>query len=548
MIAVLSDRVQGQNKVPIKALIKENIYKDSVALMRAAQLVVARTGVRRATMLMGTRGNKDLLAQAGLLDPAIQNAQPNDIMIVIEDDSDDAATAAMSQVHALIEGEEQKKADKDTADAPPRSIAAGLALAPKANLAQISVPGPYAGAEALKALHQGLNVFLFSDNVALEQERAIKDLARRKGLLVMGPDCGTAIIRGVPLGFANVVRQGSVGLVGASGTGLQEVTCRIHQLGSGISHAIGTGSRDISEAIGGSTMSQALRLLAADRSTNIIVIVSKPPSASVRQRIIREAQKIGKPVVACFLGDDASNIAPASSVHPVSTLYDAAAKAVSLEGGNAIAVNGDMARSTDEVAAARSLAREQRFVRGLFSGGTFCYEAQIIWRLHGISTYSNAPLDTKYRLADGAASREHCAIDLGSDEFTVGRPHPMIDPTLRVERLLHEARDPSVAAILLDVVLGYGSHNDPAGVLSVAIREAKSTAARHGRDLPIICFVCGTEEDPQVLSVQEDKLRREGVLLAPNSTAAAELAAEIVLRTAPSARQSARAAVTSQLL
>lgn len=532
--------------MPIKALVKANIYKDSVALMRASQLVVARTGVRRATLLMGTRGNKDLLAQAGLLDPAIKNAQPNDIMIVIEDDSDDAAAAAINQVHTLIEGEEPKRAGRDTGDALPRSIASGVALAPNANLAQISVPGSYAGAEALKALHQGLNVFLFSDNVPLEQERIVKDLARRKGLLVMGPDCGTAIIGGVPLGFANVVRRGTIGLVGASGTGLQEVTCRIHQLGGGISHAIGTGSRDISEAIGGSTMSQALELLARDSGTNIVTVVSKPPAASVQRRIVREAEGIGKPVVMCFLGA-ASDAAPASSVHLVSTLYDAAAKAVALERGNAL-VGSQTMPLPEAIANAQLLGHDQQFVRGLFSGGTFCYEAQIIWRQQGIRAFSNAPLNADCRLADGAASHGHCAIDLGSDEFTIGRPHPMIDPSLRIERLLQEARDPSVAVILLDVVLGYGSHEDPAGVLAPAIRESKSAAARHGRSLPIVCFVCGTEEDPQILSVQEGKLLHEGVLLAPSSTAAAKLAAEIVNQTAPPARQTTRSPASSKSL
>src|SRR5579883_1418312 len=289
--------------------------------MRIAQEVVARTGVRRATLLMGTRGNKDLLAQAGLLDAAVQNAQPSDVMIVIDDEAVDLIAQAVRTAESLIEGEQPRRDGKEPADAPPRSIAMGLALAPNANLAQISVPGPYAGAEALKALRQGLNVFLFSDNMPLEQERAIKELGRRKGLLVMGPDCGTAIIHGVPLGFANVVRRGHIGLVGASGTGLQEVTCRIHQMGAGVS-----------QEIGGSTMCHALELLAADRDTNVVVIVSKPPSAAVRQRVLRDAESIGKPVVVCFLGSSDRGVAGQGQVHLASTLYDAAAQAVMLVG------------------------------------------------------------------------------------------------------------------------------------------------------------------------------------------------------------------------
>jgi len=527
--------------VAIKAVIKRNLYKDSVALMRIAQEVVARTGVRRATLLMGTRGNKDLLAQAGLLDAAVQNAQPSDVMIVIDDEAVDLIAQAVRTAESLIEGEQPRRDGKEPADAPPRSIAMGLALAPNANLAQISVPGPYAGAEALKALRQGLNVFLFSDNMPLEQERAIKELGRRKGLLVMGPDCGTAIIHGVPLGFANVVRRGHIGLVGASGTGLQEVTCRIHQMGAGVSHAIGTGSRDMYEEIGGSTMCHALELLAADRDTNVIVIVSKPPSAAVRQRVLRDAESIGKPVVVCFLGSSDRGIASQGQVHLASTLYDAAAQAVKLVGVRP-SLGEDTPLQEAIAGEARKLRAEQKYLRGLFSGGTFCSEAQIIWRQCQITAYSNAPLDREHRLADGAASREHCAIDLGSDEFTVGRPHPMIDHRLRIERLLAEARDPSVAAILLDVVLGYGSHEDPAGTLGPAIREAKAAAARDGRYLPIICFVCGTEDDPQILSVQEEKLRREGVFLAPSSTTAARLAAALVRGVAMESGQTRRPA------
>ncbi len=518
--------------VPIHASLKTNLYKDSVALMRISQLAAARTGVRRATLLMGTQGNKDLLAQAQLLQPAVKDAQPNDIMIVIEDDSSEAIAAAAREIHSLIAGEEPKSGGGQAAELPLRSIAAAAAVTPDANLAQISVPGPYAAAEALKALRRGLNVFLFSDNVPLAQERFIKELGLRKNLLVMGPDCGTAIIRGVPLGFANVVRRGCVGLVGASGTGLQEVTCQIHRLGEGVSHAIGTGSRDVHEEIGGTTMLQGLDLLAADKETKVIVLVSKPPSPGVQQRVLSRVAGIEKPVVVCFLGGNMTD-APGSRLHVAATLQDAAAKAVALARGNEPDRAVEAEPQVDAVVS--GFAPGQRYIRALYSGGTFCSEAQVIWRQSGIAAYSNVAIDAALRLPDGARSREHSAIDLGSDEFTVGRPHPMIDPRMRIERLLQEARDPAVAVVVLDVVLGYGSHPDPAGALAPAIRETKAIAAREGRQLSIICFVCGTEEDPQRLSVQQQRLQDVNACVVPSSTAAAMLAAAMVTRTTSSA-------------
>ena len=521
--------------MPIHASLRTNLYKDSVALMRISQLAVARTGVRRATLLMGTRGNKDLLAQAGLLQPAVRDAQPSDIMIVTEDDSSDAIAAATREIQSLIAGEEPKRDGKQAADLPLRSIAAAAAVATDANLAQISVPGPYAAAEALKALRRGLNVFLFSDNVPLAQERAIKELALRKNLLVMGPDCGTAIIRGVPLGFANVVRRGCVGLVGASGTGLQEVTCQIHRLGEGVSHAIGTGSRDVYEEIGGTTMLQALDLLAADNGTKVIVLVSKPPSPAVQKRVLSRLAAIEKPVVVCFLGSDTTDTSGAR-ISVAATLQDAAVKAVALARGNRADHAAEAEPRLDAVAP--EFAPSQRYIRALYSGGTFCSEAQVVWRRSGIDAYSNAAIDTLHRLPDGTRSREHSAIDLGGDEFTVGRPHPMIDPRMRIERLLQEATDPAVAVIVLDVVLGYGSHQDPAGALAPAIQAAKEIAAREGRHLSIICFVCGTEEDPQRLSVQQQKLQEVKARLASSSTAAAMLAAAMVTRMAGRATDS----------
>jgi len=511
--------------VPIAATTRKNFYKDSVALMRIAQTVGTRAGLARVSLLMGTPANKDLLGQAGLLAPGIAGAAPSDLMILVEGEQQ-ALTDALDAIEAALAGGDAQS-PAGAVEIAPRSIAMGLERLAGATLAQVSVPGPYAAAEALKALKHGLHVFLFSDNVPLAEEQAVKRLAAKKGLLVMGPDCGTAIIAGVPLGFANAVRRGAIGVVGASGTGMQEVTCRIHQLGEGVSHALGTGSRDVYDEIGGTTLLAGIALLARDPATRVIVVVSKPPAASVAERALAAVRQSGKPAVVLFLGVE---LPGGGDVHPVATLEQAAAAAVAAARGTRPAAASTAPPAAFEAAVAR-LAPAQKFLRGLYSGGTYCTEAQLVWRAAGIATWSNAPLDRRLALAHRAASREHTAIDLGADEFTVGRPHPMIDFAARLERLAAEARDPSVAAIVLDVVLGYGAHADPAGALAPAVRAARAAAAQDGRELPVLGFLCGTEEDPQRLSSQAAALEASGMILAPGSTAAAALAARAATRT-----------------
>ena len=510
--------------MPTAAFTKKNFYKDSVALMRISQTVGGREGIARVSLLMGTPANKDILGQAGLLVAELAGAAPADLMILVEGEQSALAPALEAIETALAGGDATPSAG--TVEIAPRSIAMGQERLAGATLAQVSVPGPYAAAEALKALKRGLHVFLFSDNVPLAEEQAVKRLAAKKGLLVMGPDCGTAIIAGVPLGFANAVRRGGIGVVGASGTGMQEVTCRIHQLGEGVSHAIGTGSRDVYEEIGGTTLLAGLELLARDPATRVIVIVSKPPAASVAERALAAVRKSGKPAVVLFLGAD---LPAGGNVHPVATLEQAAAAAVALVRGTQSPPAASPAPAGFEAAVAK-LVPSQKFLRGLYSGGTYCTEAQLVWRGAGIAAWSNAPLDKRLALPHHAASREHTAIDLGADEFTVGRPHPMIDFTARLERLAAEARDPAVAAIVLDVVLGYGAHADPAGALAPAVRAARAAAAKEGRELLVLGFLCGTDEDPQPLSSQTAQLAESGMLLAAGSTVSASLAARAAAR------------------
>jgi succinyl-CoA synthetase alpha subunit len=406
----------------------------------------------------------------------------------------------------------------------------GVERAPEANLALISVPGDYAAAEARKALALGLHVMLFYDNVGVEDERAIKEFARERGLLVMGPDCGTAIVNGVPLGFANVVRRGDIGLVAASGTGLQEVTCRIHQLGGGVSQALGTGGRDLKDDIGGLTMLQGIEALATDPQTRVIVLISKPPSPAIAQRILDAAAASGKPVVVDFLGASPASVARPGII-AAHSLQHAADAAVTLAQGRA-PPPPDAAPPVERLAAAiAAMAPTQRDVRGLFCGGTFCYETQFVFLGQGLACCSNAPVHGASSYA-GQDTRNagHLFIDLGDDDYTRGRPHPMIDPSQRNAAIRAHAADAAVAALLFDVVLGYGAHPDPAAELATALRDARAIASAQGRALALIGHVCGTDGDPQDRARQLATLAEAGAVVAASNFEAAALAAELALR------------------
>lgn len=515
--------------------------------MRVAQRLLTMPDVVNATLQMGNPANKDILSEAGLLTTAVKDAGPSDIMVVVQANSQAACDEAVKACHAQLAGQgASAQQEGSQSQAPASTIAMGLqrwsSTSISANLVQISVPGAYAAAEALKAVKQGLNVFLFSDNVALEQEVVLKEEATKRGVLVMGPDCGTAIIGGVPLGFANVVRRGHIGLVAASGTGLQEVTTQIDRLGSddgiGVSQAIGTGGRDVYAQVGGATMLQGIQLLAADSQTQVIAIVSKPPAPEVMRKVLAALEATGKPAVVTFLGR--SSQSSSKHVHFANTLVDCAAMAVKLAKQELkLNVKAGKERATVKKKAhtrnypmprAPRFARSQRYLRALFSGGTYAAEAQFVWaQTSGMKVWSNVPIDAAFELpSPRQSSLEHTALDLGDDAFTVGRPHPMIDQTARMERLLQEAADSTVRLILLDVVIGWGAHADPAQELAKAISQAKAIAKRGGRHLAVLGFVCGTESDPQVLSKQEDQLRAVGMVLAPNSASAAWLAGQWV--------------------
>jgi succinyl-CoA synthetase alpha subunit len=510
-----------------------NFYRDSVSLMQLSSRLAKLPGITQASAIMASEANLALLREAKLLDGSAE-AGPNDLLIALQGTHETELDSAMQEAEAAFA--RKPPSSGGVRSQPPRSLEMGLAESPSANFALISTPGDYAAAEAMKALRLGLNVMLFSDNVAGADEIALKRIARAHDLIVMGPDCGTAIIGGVPLGFANVVRRGGIGVVAASGTGLQQVTCLVDRLGEGISHAIGTGGHDLSREVGGITMLQGLAALAADAATKVIVLISKPPAKDIADRVLERARAARKPVVVIFLGADPKAIGGAN-ITPARTLEDAAHAAVAL------------ARRRPPKPAPQQrnfelpkLRRGQKYVRGLYSGGTFCYEASLLLGEALSPVYSNTPVGKAAPLSDVWKSEGHALVDLGDDLFTRGRPHPMIDQRLRNDRIAGEAADPETAVILLDIVLGYGSHADPAEEIAPAIRTARASAKKAGRNLVFVGFVCGTEGDPQGFARQEAALRDAGMMLAPSNAQAVRMAARIAATATPPARRRTRRA------
>jgi FdrA protein len=500
--------------MPLWNFVSKSAYHDSVTLMRLTRDLEAVPGVRRAAAMMATPPNRALLRDAGLLNAEGDAAGPTDLVVAVDAADEPAARATEAAAREALRGAAARPAPG--AQAAPRTLRGAMRRMAGASLALISVPGIYAGAEAFKALGSGLHVMLFSDNVPVETEIALKRLGRERGLFVMGPDCGTAIIDGVPLGFANVVPRGRIGIAAASGTGLQEVACLVAHAGEGISHAIGVGGRDLSDAVGGLGMDQALDALAADPATAVVCVIGKPPGAQVAARLRDRLARLGKPAVAHFVGDPAG---PGS-------LEDCALNAVALARGERPRAQ-PRAPSSDEIesavtSAVRDLAPGQRFVRGVYSGGTLAWEA--------LSTLKASLSDVTPGVTGGGTG--HRVVDLGEDVFTVGRPHPMLDGSVRRDWIAKEARDASAAVLLIDVVLGHGAHPDPAGELLPALDSARRGARASGRGLAVVASVTGTDEDPQDRGAQVARLRAAGVVVMPSNFQAATLATLIATHAA----------------
>ncbi len=511
--------------MPSGYVIRKHEYYDSVFLMSVNKRLSDTPGIEESAVLMGTEANKRLLDQIGISSPGIDSAQPNDLIVAVIGETNETVADALENLDHVL-----KMMTVGGPVSSVRTLKAALERKPAANLAVFSVPGEYAADEARRALHSGLNVFIFSSNIPREQELELKLLGRSLGLLVMGPDCGTSILHGTGIGFANRVRRGTIGAVGPSGTGLQEFTSQVHNAGGGISHAIGTGSKDLSDAIGGLTTLAALQLLEDDAGTEVIAIVAKPPGKETLQALLNRGRTLMKPLIGCFLGIEQASIFQAGPIQWGRTIDDAAAQALRAAGveTKALAEVSD-SEPKEQLDSIRSgWKRGARYLRGVFAGGTFCYQTQQILFDAGIAVYSNGPIDDAYQLSDPALSQEHTVVDMGDEHFTLGKPHPMIDSTERARRILVEAADPGVAILLLDFILGYNAANDPVGDLLDTIQEAQAVRRAAGGDLTIVASVCGTPEDPQDLGLQVKMLSEIGVLVFNSNARATKFCVQLL--------------------
>ena len=488
-------------------------YRDSLLLLSTTRAMQDGTGVSWAAAVMATPANVEDLADRGIGAADLAGADANALVLAVQAEDEPTADTALQRGHdALFASQSRTSADPGVAD--PRSIGEAAARLPEANVAVVSVPGPYAAIIAHQALTAGLHVLLFSDNVPVADEVLLKERASRLGKLVMGPGAGTAMLGRVGLGFANVVRPGRVGVVAAAGTGAQEMMTLLDRWKVGVSCVIGVGGRDLSSSVGGRMATDAVRALDDDPGTEVIVLVSKPPDPAVARRVISASKHTA--VVAACLGMPAVDGLPAD-VPVAATLEEGAVLAARVLGAPVPDLADGLA---GDIEAAMARTGESRSaVRGFFTGGTLCYEAQVVLSRCVGPVYSNIPLSPD--LALPAPPGAHICLDLGEEEYTRGRPHPMIDPSARREIVQEQAGGSDVAVVLLDVVLGHGSHPDPAGEIAVTCADLVA------RGVAVVAYVLGTRADPQDFDAQRRILREAGAIVTETSAQAARVAAAI---------------------
>lgn len=498
-----------------KVFVYKNQYQDSVRLMSISREAAKLDGVSKVLALLGTVSNKDVIARLGLKDPAVDAATASDLMICIEAKDDAAVKAALDNVQAHLK---TKTGGSKAEELKPATIEEAADRLEDANFCMISLPGPMAKLDVLSAINRGLNVMLFSDNITIEDEIELKKKAIEKGLLMMGPDCGTAIIAGVPLALANVVRRGDIGIVAASGTGIQEVTCLIDRFGGGITHALGCGGRDLRKQVGGLEMRFGIKKLAATPGNKTLLLLSKPGDPAVLNAVLDEARATGLRTVTCLIGGKPDELNTEGIIF-TRTLEEAAFAAL----GKPVPELVFPKALDDRIA---KLDSQRKYMRGLFSGGTLCYESLVILD-DKFDIESNVPLRKELFLEAPTKGKKHCCVDLGEDEFTRGIPHPIIDTGLRGQRLEEDMRDPTCRVIMMDIVLGFGADPDPASKFAAIINRVR-------KDLPdggpiIVCSVCGTDADPQSCAQQEKTLEDAGCFVFPTNAQAAKAVARIVL-------------------
>jgi len=478
--------------------VRPGAYHDSVSLMQVSRAAQEVDGVEAALVAMATELNREFLGPMGF-DVDVE-AGPNDLLVAVRARDDDAVQAALQAVEAALAASSRGESGGFGEGIAPRTTASALRRE-DAPLVLVSTPGDNAFVEAVDALRGGANVMLFSDNVPVAQEVALKHLAGELGLLVMGPDCGTAMVSGLGLGFANAVRPGPVGVVAASGTGAQHLTSLLDDAGIGTSHVLGVGGRDLKADVGGLSTLQALQALDADPSTELVVVLSKPPAPEVAERVRAAAAELDTPVVLGLLGPGQPDMTELAR--------DVAGR-----------LDTELVPRTWDGPADRA-PRDGRLV-GLFSGGTLATEAMVVASQALGAIRSNVPLEPGLEL-DGGADTPHEVLDLGEDEFTRGRPHPMIDPSVRRERI--DALGDDVAVLLVDVVLGHGAADDPAGDLAAQLQAFRERTGGH-----VVASLCGVDGDPQGRDAQAEKLLAAGASVHASNAVAARTAADLVTR------------------
>ncbi len=516
----------------IRIIIKKNDYMDSVFLMNATKRIMMIDGVIDAVVVMGTDMNKTVLAEFGGLSAEALVASPNDLIVALDISDEKLVDAAIKSTLEFLERKQTYTSNNSTAAKAYSSIRQAISAEPEANLALISVPGDFAAQEAKIALDLGMHVFIFSDNVPLSEEIALKKMAEQKGLFVMGPGCGTSVINNISLGVMSKVRKGRIGIVGASGSGIHEIAIQVHKAGLGISQAIGTGGKDISKEVGGSTMIRGLRFLEEDRDTDVIVMVSKPPHPDTMTKILVEIKKCRKPIVVFLLGGQRDQILSAGA-YCADTLEHAAQLAVKLSRKEKV-ISYDYL-SECKTALARIALEErqklkagQKYLRAVFCGGTHSEEAVLMLQDMIPTLHSNLSFGKVKQLENRHRSVGNSLIDMGDEEFTKGKPHPVMDPSIINDRLLQEGSDSEVAVILFDLLFGHGVHRDPVGAIEDSLKKIRSRCLEEGRYISLVASLCGTDLDIQGVAEQAERLRNLGVLLQSGNAKAAMLAGLIL--------------------
>lgn len=501
----------------LKTIIQKGSYHDSVVLMLLTNHISVIEGVRKVSVMMATPANKDIYRQSGLDTEELLKAGANDMVIVADVEDESCMDVILNEIEMFFRKQSEKnQKNQDTETV--RSWDQALQKLPDANLALISVAGAYAAMEADRALDEGLSVFMFSDNVSLEDEVRLKRKAHEKGLVLMGPDCGTGIMGGVPIAFANLVSPGSIGIIGASGTGIQELTTIIDRLGEGVKNAIGTGGRDLSTEVGGITMMDFINAMEQDETVKVMIVISKPPAEAVRKKITERLRIVKKPIVTVFMGEKPEF--HEDGFYHAYTLDEAARLAVRI-----VRSEGVQGMQEYPVPTACFKAGEKKNIKAYYSGGTLAGEAAMLIK-DSLGMKAQPEDVSGYMLkADG-----YVVVDLGDDAYTRGKPHPMIDPAKRIECMQEALEDPDTGVILFDIMLGYGSHEDMAGALLPTILELKKRADEDGRKLFFVATVCGTRKDYQDYDDAVGRLRDAGVTVCETNKSAVRTAIRLIGR------------------